>query len=156
MNTFDGTNITIDKLKSIIPTINIDGTIYPIEDWIKEAEIIINLPIGSQVWIPYNKMEYGKLKETIYEKRKFKDYSYCTQETKDWWILEPYMIVESLDGDEYYVYEYTFYKNIKHKVRYALAVKQRKPKRKFLTRQEIVEFKKKAAINNRKLRNKKL
>jgi hypothetical protein len=45
-----------------IKTINIDGTTYNTEDWIKESFIINNLRVGSKIWIP-SKDEYGTLVE---------------------------------------------------------------------------------------------
>jgi len=152
MEIFGGTGITIEKLKSIKPTNNVDGTTYKIEAWIKEAELICSLPIDTKVWIPYNKMEYGKLKEIVMQKFRFEGYSFCTPDTIDWWILEPYMNVEDSEGNIWFVYEYSFYKRMKCKVREALAIKQSKPKRKFISSKELAETKRKEAINNRNLK----
>lgn len=149
---FGGTAATLEKFKSILKTISIDGTTYKIENWLKEVEIISGLiPNKAQIWIPYGGAEfYGTLKEIVWDKYKFKGYGISNSfpETIDWWFYEPHMIVTGPDGIDYYVYEYTFYKKIKNKVRSAIVRKNQKPKRKFLSQLDISKLKKSEIIDN--------
>lgn len=149
---FGGTGATLEKLKSILKTINVDGTTYKIENWLKEVEVIAGLILNKdKIWIPYGGAEfYGTLKEVVWDKYKFKGYGISTRfpETIDWWCYEPHMIVTGPNEVDYYVYEYTFYKEIKNKVRDAIVRKNQKPKRKFLSQLDISKLKKSEMIDN--------
>lgn len=149
---FGGTEATLERFKSILKTVNVDGTRYKIENWLKEVEIIAGLiPGKDKVWIPYNGAEfYGILKEVVWDKHKFRNYSISLNfpETMDWWYYEPYMIVTGPNEIEYYVYEYSFYKKIKNKVRDAIVRRNRKLKRKFLSQSDIALLKRTEMIAN--------
>jgi len=147
---FGGAGITYDKLVKLMETINVDGTTYKFENWLKEVEVFENLiPGKSLVWIPYGGAEcYGVLSEVVWCKYEIKHYSFRTEETMDWWFYEPYLIVKLDEEHVYYVYEYTYYKKIKHKVRSAYATKAMKEKRKFLSAKDISEIKRNTAIEN--------
>lgn len=148
---FGGTGITLDKLKVAYPTINVDGTTYPIERWLKECALFDKLVVNeSKVWIPYNVWEQGVVTEVVWDKVEFKHYGFATEETMDWWVSEPYCKVKLKDKEgEYFVYEMTFYKNWKRKTQMAhLTAQREKPKRKFLSAEDIAEFKKQEVIKN--------
>lgn len=149
---FGGTNITLEKLVELMPTINVDGTTYKLENWFKECEVFEKLITGkSKVWIPYGGAEYyGTLKEVVWVKYNFSAY-YDGDEYKDWWVYEPYLIV-----DEYFVYEVSFYKrNVKRKSQIPELNRRRlEPKRKFLSRQDIINLKRDEIIDNRKRKEK--
>jgi hypothetical protein len=147
---FGGTGITLDKLKKVMPTINVDGTTYQIEDWLKECEKFDKLvPNKSKVWIPYNVWKYNTVIEVVWDKYKFKTYSF-PEEMNDWWVSEPYCKVAHENG-EYFVYEISFYKRWKRKTQMSHILEQeKKPKRKFFSSKEIAEFKKAEAIENSK------
>lgn len=145
---FGGTGVTLSKLCKVLPIWSVDGTRYKMENWIKEVKIIDSLVPGvSKIWIPYGGAEYyGTLKEVVWKKIHFEGYGFQTPESKDWWFSEPYMLVDYEDKT-YYIYEYTFYKKDKHKVRRAYADKQKKPKRKFLSQKDIADIKKEQSLN---------
>lgn len=148
---FGGTNITLEKLKAIMPTINVDGTTYNIENWFAECDVFEKLvPNKSKVWVPYGGAEdWGILKEVVYDKYEFSNYSF-PDECNDWWVSVPYLIVE-LNGINYYVYEISIYNRmVKRKSQiHELNRRRLEPKRKFLSKQDIIEFKKQEIINNR-------
>jgi hypothetical protein len=149
---FGGTGITLEKLKQVMPTINVDGTTYKLEDWFKECDIFKKLTPGkSKVWVPYGGAEYyDTLKEVVWCKYNFKHY-FEQDEYKDWWIYIPYLIV----GD-YYVYEVSFYKKYVKRKSQIRELNRRKlePKRKFLSYKDIEILKRDEIINNRKRKNK--
>lgn len=106
---FGGTGATLEKFCIIHQKIGVDGTNYKSENWFKEISVFESLKPGDKVWIPYGgTQKYGKFKRIEWATRQFKHYGYCTPETQDWWYYEPYLIVE-YNGNEYYVYEYSFY-----------------------------------------------
>lgn len=112
MEYFGGTNVTIDKLSAALNgSINIDGTRYTISDWLKELDTFSKLIPGvSKIWIPYGSVEaFGILKSIEWSKFNFKGLGISTNENRDWWIYEPHLVV-TLNGDEYFVYEYSIYK----------------------------------------------
>lgn len=133
---FGGTDITLDKIKQLMPTINVDGTEYKIENWLKECEVFDKLVINkSKVWIPYDVWERDFVKEVIWQKHNFKHYSF-PEYAEDWWVYVPYCITNS----GYYIYEITFYKNWKRKTQMKELLKRKaEPKRKFLSRKELHE-----------------
>jgi hypothetical protein len=156
---FFGTGITLEKLCQICRTRNIDGTTYKTEEWLAEVDVMANLKIGDPVWIPYGGAEvYGTLKEVVWNKYEFKHYIDTTGrlhgypiEALDWWFYEPHMKVDiTIDGEYrcYYVYEYTFYKEQKHKERDAWNRKIKQPKRKFHSMALMGDIKKWEAIEN--------
>lgn len=149
---FGGTGITLGKLKAIMPTHGIDGTQYKIENWLKECELFDNLKPGAKVWVPYGgAQEFGVLKEVVWKQRfNFKHYTaYNTEETKDWYIEEPYLLVE-LNGLTYHVYEISFYKKWKRKTQLNHIDRVRaRGKQKFISRKEIGKLKQQEAIDNR-------
>jgi hypothetical protein len=147
---FGGTGITLEKLKKVMPTINVDGTTYKIENWLRECLVFDALTVNkSKVWIPYNVWERGVVTEVVWQKFNFKNYSFATEETKDWWIYEPYLKVqrEGHEG-EYYVYEVTFYKTWPRKTQMKELARRTGPKRKFLSQKAVAELKKQEAIAN--------
>ncbi len=152
---FGGTGITLEKLKKIKPKINVDGTEYRIESWLKECIKFDKLvPNKSKVWVPYNVWNYLTVTKVVWDKYEFKNYSLATEETKDWWIAEPHCKVSHPDG-EYYVYEISFYNKWKRKTQMNHIIEQsKKPKRKFFSHKEIAELKKAEAIENSKAKNK--
>ncbi len=147
---FGGTGITLEKLKEVMPTINIDGTSYKIEDWLKECIVFDKLvPNKSKAWIPYSVWEYNTVTEVIWDKYLFEGYSF-PEECKDWWVSTPHCKVQSIER-EYNVYEISFYKNWKRKTQMKHLIEQSdKPKRKFLSSKDIAELKKQEAIVNSK------
>lgn len=154
---FGGTGITLEKLKEICPTVNVDGTTYKIENWLKECEVFDKLiPNVSKVWVPYGGAEeYGILRNIVWTKLQLGDYDF-PENSKDWWIYEPHLEVE-LNGVIWYVYEVTFYKTwVKRKSQIKeLRRRQLEPKRKFLSRKDLINLKIQEAIENRKLKSKK-
>ncbi len=148
---FGGTGITLEKLKAVKPTINVDGTTYPIEKWLKECAVFDALVPGkSLVWIPYNVWKRNLVVEIVWDRFNFKGYNFATNEMQDWWIAEPYCTVKNPDGEgEYNVYEISFYKRWKRKTQQNHLTKQQaKPKRKFLSKVDIAEFKRQEVITN--------
>lgn len=150
---FGGTGITLEKLKEIMPTINVDGTTYPIEKWLDECAVFDALVPGkSLVWIPYNVWERGTVTEVIWHQMEFKHYGFVTDESQDWWIAVPYCTVENPEGKDkgdYYVYEISFYKRWKRKTQeHHLTRQQAKPKRKFLSKADIADIKRQEVITN--------
>jgi len=147
---FGGTGITLEKLKEVMPTTNVDGTTYKIEDWLKEcARFDALVPNVSKLWIPYDVWERGVVTEVVWQRHNLKHYN--TEDTKDWWVAEPYakVLCEGHEG-EYYVYEISFYKKWKRKTQMKhLIDQQKKPKRKFLSKSDIIELKKQEVITNR-------
>lgn len=150
---FGGTGITLEKMKEVLgDRFNVDGTTYTIDRWLAECAVFDALiPGKSKIWVPYGGAEFfGELIAVEWDKHEFKGYSYSTPETEDWWIAEPYLRVKhETEDNEYYVYEVTFYKNIRRKSQAAhLTRQQAKPKRKFLTKQDIIDFKRQEVISN--------
>lgn len=154
MKYFGGTNITIDRLKEVMPTINVDGTTYKIEKWLEECAKFDALEPGkSKLWIPYGVWEQGTVTKVEWSRHEFKHYSH-TSETEDWWIAEPFAHVQrqghEADGD-YYVYEISFYKRWRRKTHMKHLIQQQaKPKRKFLSSQDIAAIKRDQVITNSK------
>ena len=151
---FGGTGITLEKLKKICPTINVDGTTYKIEEWLKECEVFDTLIVNkSKIWVPYSGAEeYGVLRKITRNIRSFSFFS-PKEELKDWWVSEPYLEVE-LNGLNWYVYEVSIYKKwVKRKSQLKeLNRRSLEPKRKFLSYKDINNLKKIEAIENRKLK----
>jgi hypothetical protein len=148
---FGGTGITLEKLKVVMPTINVDGTTYPIERWLDECAVFDALVPGkSLVWIPYGCWMQSTVTEVVQQRFNFKNYGFATEEMQDWWIAEPYCKVENPDGGgDYYVYEISFYKKWKRKTQMSQLIKQRqKPKRKFLSKSDIADIKRQEVITN--------
>jgi hypothetical protein len=149
---FGGTGITLQKLKAVKPTINVDGTEYNIETWLAECTIFDNLiPGKSKAWIPYNVWKQGTVASVVWNRYNFKDYGFTTEETQDWWIAIPYCMVENPDSevDVYYVYEISFYKKWKRKTQQNhLTKQQQKPKGKFLSKNDIASIKRQEVITN--------
>lgn len=158
---FGGTDICLEKLKELHPDMYIDGTTYQLEDWLKECEVFDKLiPDVSKVFIPYGgTLDYGILVEVVWNKlyinpEKVKYFweddieEDLYPETRDWWIYEPYLKVR-YNELEWYVYEVTYYKSWKRKsqMKY-LAEQALKPKRKFLSKEDIREIKKQEMISN--------
>ena len=108
---FGGTGITRDKLIGLVGSWNVDGTQYQLDNWLDEVDLFRRLVPGvSKVWIPYGGAEcYGMLERIEWDKVKIKNYSFATEETKDWWFYTPTLIVKDDEGAEWYVYEYSFY-----------------------------------------------
>ena len=108
-NYMGGTNISLERLIELEITAFVDGSKYPIKNWMEELEIFDSLEVGkSKVYIPYGGMEkHGILKRIEWNKHTFKDYNH-TDETEDWWYFEPTLVVE-IDGNEWFVYEYSMY-----------------------------------------------
>ncbi len=147
---FGGTGITLEKLKTILPKHNVDGTNYPIENWLKECALFNRLIEGkSPVYVPYSgAQDFGILHRVVWDKYEFKDYGFVTEETKDWWIAEPYLEVR-LGGGIWYVYEVTFYKSWKRKTQLNHIDRVRKRgKGKFLDRRDIAVINRMAVIEN--------
>lgn len=150
---FFGTGITLGKLREELPTHNVDGTRYKTDAWLKECAVIDSLVIGkSQIWIPYESAQiFGTLKEIIWNKYEFKYYNFPS-ECEDWFIYEPYMLVDAtIDGIEhcYYVYEYTFYMKQRRKTQHSHIDKIRKRgKQKFYSHKEMGLFKQQESIQN--------
>ncbi|SRR6266403_330129 len=147
---FGGTGITLEKLKEVMPTINVDGTSYKIENWLNECIKFDKLvPNKSKVWIPYSVWEYNIVSEVIWDKYQFEGYSF-PDECKDWWVSVPYCKVNGKNAEGVYnVYEISFYKNWKRKSQMKhLIVQSDKPKRKFLSSKDIAELKKQEVISN--------
>ena len=146
---FGGTGITLEKLKAVMPTINVDGTTYQIEDWLAECAVFKALvPNVSKLWIPYGVWERGVVTEVVWDKHTFSSYNNPT-EMQDWWVAEPYAKVQYRAEGEYFVYEISFYKGWKRKTQMQhLMAQQQKPKRKFLSKEDIVELKKLEIITN--------
>lgn len=113
MKNFGGTNITLERIENILDTWSMDGTKMKIKNYFKEIDLFRMLIPGiSKVWVPYGGAEcYGILDEIQWKKVNFNAYSFCTEETKDWWFYEPILkvSVHGTEGGPYYVYEYSFY-----------------------------------------------
>lgn len=142
---FGGTDLTIDKLIEVYPTINVDGTTYKIENWLKECEVFDKLiPNKSTVWIPYNEWRTSTNFEVVWDKEFF------SNSNPDWFVYEPYLVVEN----NWYVYEISFYKKWKRKTQMNHLIEQnQKPKRKFLSKKDISDIIKQEHINNRNEKN---
>jgi hypothetical protein len=108
-NYMGGTNISLERLIELDVTTFVDGSHYPIKNWMEELEIFDSLEIGkSKVFIPYGGVEkHGILKRIEWNKHTFKHYNH-TDETEDWWYFEPNLVVE-YEGNEWFVYEYSMY-----------------------------------------------
>lgn len=113
---YGGTGITLEKLKEKLHnTINVDGTSYSLDTWLKECAVFEGLiPGKSKVWIPYGgMMKHGKLNRIEWVKFTLEGTGYADAESHDWWIYEPILIVDGVSSTgenyEYYVYEYTLY-----------------------------------------------
>lgn len=148
---FGGTGITLEKLKAAMPTINVDGTTYRIEDWLRECARFDELVPGKdKLWIPYQVWERGTVTEVVWPRHEFKHYGH-TEETQDWWVAEPHAKVKR-DGHEgeYLVYEITFYKNWRRKSQMKEILRKQGPKRKFLSQRDMADLKKQDAIDNSK------
>ena len=142
---FGGTGITLEKLKKVMPTMNVDGTTYKIEDWLKECAVFDALVPGkSKVWIPYNVWEQGIVSEVVQNRYNFGSYNW-PDEMKDWWVAEP-MVKANFNSIEWYVYVITFYKNWRRKSQMKhLTAQREKPKRKFLSQKDMADIKKQTA-----------
>lgn len=152
MEFFGGTGITLDKLKHIKPKINVDGTTYHIEDWLKECELFSRLEVGkTPIYVPYSgAQDYGILHEVVWDRYEFKHFGISEKypETKDWWIAEPYLKVR-FAGGLWYVYEVTFYKKWRRKTQLNHIDRVRaRGKGKFLNRQDIIALKRTEVIEN--------
>lgn len=148
---FGGTGITLEALKKAKPTVNIDGTTYPIEEWLEECVKFDALRPGQdKLWIPYNVWERGVVKNVIWLKYNFKDYDWPV-EMQDWWFYKPYAeVIRNGHDGEYYVYEISFYKKWPRKTQMNhLSAQGQKPKRKFLSPGDIREIKKQEIIKNK-------
>jgi len=66
-----------------------------------------NLPLDSDVWIPYNEQKVGRLIKRTHTETHFKDYSYGTQETRDWWFLNTTLHVIDENNSIWNVYSYS-------------------------------------------------
>lgn len=108
-NYMGGTNISLERLIELDVTAFVDGSHYPIKNWMEELEIFDSLEIGkSKVFIPYGGVEkHGILKRIEWNRHTFKHYNH-TDETEDWWYFEPHLVVE-YEGNEWFVYEYSMY-----------------------------------------------
>ena len=140
---FGGKGATLEEFKKMRTTLNIDGTTYKIEDWLQECAAIDKLEPGkTPVYVPYGGAEeYGVLVRVEWDKREYDN---------GWWVYEPVLIV-LLNDINWYVYEYTFYKNWRRKTqRKHLRIVKQRPKGKFLSKKDIAELKRNEAIENSK------
>jgi hypothetical protein len=148
---FGGTGITLEKLSDTLGKMNVDGTYYTVQKWLKECKVFDSLiPNKSKVWIPYSLWEQGMVVEVIWEKYNFCNYSFPI-EMNDWWIYIPYCKVQHATGT-WFVYEITYYiKNVRRKTQIKELIRRKsEPARKFLSKLDIAEFKKNEAIANSK------
>lgn len=154
---FGGTGITFEKLKKVMPTVNIDGTTYKIEDWLKECALFNRLVPGkTPVWVPYGgAQDFGILESVVWDKYEFKHYIDETGklkghpiECKDWWFSEPYLRVR-FAGGVWYVYEISYYKKIRRKTQLNHLDRIRaRGKGKFLDKRDIAALKRMESIEN--------
>lgn len=84
----------------------IDGTKYPMEDWIRALIRMFNLRGGDFVYIPYGGIEtYG-----IFEKLELKKEYYNGFDDKSKWIYTPIIHVKNIFyNNTYFVYEFYEY-----------------------------------------------